>query len=274
MFSPDELSSNQLAFADGVGQPPWVVEILNEEVCHAWLQGYTETGRNALLATYEAFAPINTSLLAQHLKHRRLKLAAGHSVLRSINYLITSLGWNNTYTHQNPGLISAMLELQDPSVHVYTPADATRASAVLQKMLDGTGQANFLVASKHSMPSHPADTIPAEIEHGIAIWKHLTDPGDPGIVLASAGDIPARELSAAAGLLRTRRPGLRIRYLHINDLTVLGPPATWPSGLSYASYRRRLRQSTTPTSDSSKSKPSATFTGSFSVRLTVRLTDR
>ena len=236
MFSPDELSSNRLAFADGAGQPPWVVEILNEEVCHAWLQGYTETGRNALLATYEAFAPINTSLLAQHLKHRRLKLAAGHSVLLSINYLITSLGWNNTYTHQNPGLISAMLELQDPSVHVYTPADATRAAAVLQKMLNGTGQANFLVASKHPVPLHPADTIPAEIEHGIAIWKHLTDPGEPDIVLASAGDIPARELSAAAGLLRTQRPSLHIRYLHINDLTVLGPPATWPSGLSDASY--------------------------------------
>ena len=66
-------------------------------------------------------------------------------------------------------------------------------------------------------------------------------------MLVSAGDVPARELSAAAGLLRMQRPSLRIRYVHINDLTVLGTPATWPSGLSDASYRSLFGQASIET---------------------------
>ncbi|WP_454314504.1 hypothetical protein [Streptomyces phaeoluteigriseus] len=74
MFSPDELASNRIDLTDEHGQPlPWVVEILSEEICHAWAQGYTETGRHALIVGYEAFAPITASLIQQQLKHRALR---------------------------------------------------------------------------------------------------------------------------------------------------------------------------------------------------------
>ncbi|MGO4429697.1 phosphoketolase, partial [Streptomyces sp. MCAF7] len=86
LFSPDEIASNRLQMSTDGALPPWATEILNEEICHGWLQGYTETGRDALLATYEAFAPVNTSLLVQHLKHRRLRYLTGQGGLPSVNY--------------------------------------------------------------------------------------------------------------------------------------------------------------------------------------------
>ncbi|MFE9308174.1 phosphoketolase [Streptomyces sp. NPDC006706] len=243
LFSPDESASNRLRLAADGGDgpmPEWASEILNEEICHAWLQGYTETGRDALLATYEAFAAVNTSVLVQHLKHRSARTATGAGGLANVNYLITSLGWRNTYTHQNPGLVSAMLETENPTVHVYTPADATRAAAVLTVMLAGRDQANFLLADKHHTLAFPPDTFREELTSGAAIWTHLSTPSPehPDIVLASAGDVAARELSAAAGQLAAARPDVRIRYVHINDLTVLGPPGTWPAALPDGAFDR------------------------------------
>ncbi|MFK0142649.1 phosphoketolase family protein [Streptomyces murinus] len=241
LFSPDEAASNRLHLAETGNDrlPQWASEILNEEICHAWLQGYTETGRDALLATYEAFAAVNTSLLVQHLKHRRAR-NSGVGGLANINYLLTSLGWRNTYTHQNPGLVSAMLETEDPTVHIYTPADSTRAAAVLAAMLTGLGRANFLIADKHHTLTFPPDTLHEELSSGAAIWPHLSTPGleCPDIVLASAGDVAARELSAAAGQLAVIRPDAGIRYVHINDLTVLGPPDTWTAALSDDDFAR------------------------------------
>ncbi|MGW1044386.1 phosphoketolase family protein [Streptomyces sp. NPDC002547] len=238
LFSPDELASNRLVVTTDDALPPWATEILNEEICHGWLQGYTETGRDALLATYEAFAPVNTSLLVQHLKHRRLRYLTGQGGLPSVNYLITSLGWRNTYTHQNPGLVSSMLETEDGFVHVYTPADATRAAAVLAAMLAGHDRVNFLITDKHPGPAFPPAPFRDELTDGAAVWPHLSHHGRPHLVLASAGDIPARELTAAATLLRRSHPEIKIRYLHVNDLAVLGPAPHWPYALDERTFTR------------------------------------
>ncbi|MGX1545162.1 phosphoketolase family protein [Streptomyces adustus] len=238
LFSPDEIASNRLELSADGSLPPWAVEILNEEICHGWLQGYTETGREALLATYEAFAPVNTSLLVQHLKHRRLRHLTGQSGLPSVNYLITSLGWRNTYTHQNPGLVSSMLETEDGSVHVYTPADTRRAAAVLAVMLAGHDRVNFLITDKHPGPAFPSDPLRDELTDGAAVWPHLSHRGRPHLILASAGDIPARELIGAVTLLHRSHPETKIRYLHVNDLAVLGPAPHWPHALDERTFTR------------------------------------
>ncbi|MFD8965789.1 phosphoketolase [Streptomyces sp. NPDC059568] len=222
LFSPDEIASNRLRLSEGNTLPPWASEVLNEELCHGWLQGYTETGRDALLATYEAFAPVNTSLLVQHRKHLRLRNAVGETGLPSVNYLITSLGWRNTYTHQNPLLASSMLELGDPAVHVYTPADSHRAAAVMEAMLTSRDQMNLLIADKHLGPLFPTATLRMELDRGAAHWPHASSRDNPDIVLASAGEVPARQLVQAAQILREAH-GVRLHYVHVNDLSALAP---------------------------------------------------
>ncbi|WP_424892250.1 phosphoketolase [Streptomyces sp. XH2] len=243
LFSPDELASNRIDVRDATGHtPPWVVEVLNEELCHAWAQGYTETGRRALIATYEAFAPIATSLITQQLKHRAARRHAGLPPLPSIVYLLTSLGWHNTYTHQNPALTSALLATGDPSVHVLTPADPARTAAALTFALRKLDRCTLVIAGKHPLTHHPQDTIEEEIRHGIAPWPHLTHPGttEPDLVLASAGDLPAHQLTALARRLRARRPELRLRYLHIHDLTALAEPGTHPLALTDEAFTRHF----------------------------------
>ncbi|QDL73819.1 phosphoketolase [Streptomyces malaysiensis subsp. malaysiensis] len=256
LFSSDEIASNRLQLSADGSLPPWAAEILNEEICHGWLQGYTETGRDALLATYEAFAPVNTSLLIQHLKHRRLRYLTGQGGLPSVNYLITSLGWRNSYTHQNPGLVSSMLESEDGFVHVYTPADATRAAAVLALMLAGRDRVNFLITDKHPGPSFSPAPFRDELTDGAAVWPHLSHRGLPDLVLASAGDVPARELTSAATLLRRSHPEVKVRYLHINDLAVLGPAPRWPYALTNQTFSR-LFGTDTPVLMAVPTRPSA-----------------
>jgi xylulose-5-phosphate/fructose-6-phosphate phosphoketolase len=233
LFSPDELASNRIHLAGPDGHlPSWVTEVLNEELCHAWAQGYTETGRHAAVVTYEAFAPITTSLICQQLKHRAARRAAGLPELPSIVYLLTSLGWHNTFTHQNPGLISAVLATGDPAVRVLTPADPARAAAALTFALRKLGRASIVIAGKHPLTHHPIEPLDDELRHGAAIWPHLSDPGQPDLVLVSAGDLPAHQLTALAARLRRHHPALRLRYVHIHDLTALGDPRIWPRALS------------------------------------------
>jgi xylulose-5-phosphate/fructose-6-phosphate phosphoketolase len=232
LFSPDELDSNRLPLADEHGHlPSWAVEVLNEELCHAWAQGYTETGRHALIAGYEAFAPITASLIVQQLKHRAARRHAGLPELPSLVYLLTSLGWHNTFTHQNPGLISTLIAAADPTLRLLFPADVARTAATLTFALRKLGRASIITASKHPLTRHPLTTLADELRHGAAIWPHLSDAGRPDLVLASAGDVPAHQLSALATQLR-QRAHLRLRYVHIHDLTVLGDPGLWPHALT------------------------------------------
>lgn len=98
-------------------------------------------------------------------------------------------------------------------------------------MLTSRDQTNVLIASKHSLPHHPTNTLETELATGIALWPHLSSD-DPHIVLVSAGDVPARELTAAARTLTGQ--GVGVRYLHLHDLTVLDPDV--PHGLASGAY--------------------------------------
>ncbi|MFI9626442.1 phosphoketolase [Streptomyces sp. NPDC052042] len=241
LFSPDELASNRLDLTDEHGRlAPWAVEVLSEELCHAWAQGYTETGRHALVATYEAFAPITLSLIQQQLKHRAVRRHTGLAPLPSLVYLMTSLGWHNTFTHQNPSLTSALLASGDPTLHVLTPADPARTAAALTFALRKLDRCTLVVAGKHTQLHHPLESLDEELRHGIATWSHLTHPGsdEPDLILASAGDLPAEALTVLAQRLRTERPDLRLRYVHVHDLTALAEDGTRPLALAPAAFAR------------------------------------
>jgi xylulose-5-phosphate/fructose-6-phosphate phosphoketolase len=237
VFSPDELASNRIELT-ATAAPGWVIEVLNEELCHAWAQGYQATGRRGLVISYEAFAPITASLLAQQLLAHRLAAAAGHPPTPSLVYLLTSLGWHNTITHANPGLIDIAIGTADPTVHVYLPADAARAAAALTLAVRKLGRASLIIASKHPMPTHPLNRIEAELRDGYAVWPHIADDPAPELVMVSIGDIAARELTQAASALTTTRPATRLRYLHIHDLTSLGGPGRRDAAIPAADFER------------------------------------
>lgn len=236
VFSPDELASNRIEL--GAADSGWTIEVLNEELCHAWAQGYQATGGRGVVVSYEAFAPITASLLAQQLLAHRLAAAAGRAPTPSLVYLLTSLGWHNTITHANPGLIDIAIAAADPSVHIYLPADAARTAAALTFAVRKLGRASLVIASKHPMPTHPHTTVEAELRDGYAVWTHIADEPDPEIVLVSIGDIAAHELTRAAAAVTATQPAARLRYLHIHNLTSLGAPGHRDAAIPAADFER------------------------------------
>lgn len=226
LFSPDELNSNRLGSLAGY---PWCHEVLAEETLLAWLAGWTATGRRGLLIAYEAFASLFAAGLISQLKHRRLMSSA----LPSLNVLLTSYGWHNTYTHGDPSLATTLLGVADPTVRVLTPADPMRLALVLDQVLDSRGRLNVVIAGKHSQAAHPTATIGEELTRGLAIWPQFSDPGEPDLTVVCCGDLAADVTTQAVPPIQEAL-GKRVRLVNVADLTVLGNPITWPAGLTTA----------------------------------------
>jgi xylulose-5-phosphate/fructose-6-phosphate phosphoketolase len=239
LFSPDELRSNRIDLETEGSLPGWVTEVLNEELCHLWLQGYLESGRAGLFVSYEAFATVNASLLSQYLKHRSVARGCGDPAVPSLNYLLTSLGWNNVYSHQNPGLVSSLVDTEDPNVRVYTPADPTRVASVLATALQSTGRLNVIVAGKYPHPPGPTDTLAEESRFGAAVWPDRSDDEEePDLVLAAAGDLAVRQVSEGLAQLRDRFPATRFRFVNVAELTALGDPDLRTHAVSSVHFSR------------------------------------
>jgi xylulose-5-phosphate/fructose-6-phosphate phosphoketolase len=233
VFSPDELGSNRLG---AMVDMPFVNEVLAEEVLLEWMAGWTASGRRGILISYEAFASLMVPGLISYLKQRRL---ATSPRLPSLNVLLTSYGWHNTYTHGDPSAMTALLGTCDPSLRVLTPADPLRLAVTLNSCLASTGRVNIVIAGKHDAARFAVDTLEAEIVEGLAMWPQLSDPGEPDLTIVTAGDLPARTVAGCVTELRVQHR-CRIRVVNLADLTVLGSPAIWPHGLSDAGINRHL----------------------------------
>jgi xylulose-5-phosphate/fructose-6-phosphate phosphoketolase len=252
---PDELASNKLdelltvtdrAYAwpvpdtaEQVGPGGRVMEVLSEHLCQGWLEGYLLTGRHGLFPCYEAFASIVDSMVNQYAKF--LKMSAEvpwRAPVASLNYLLTSEGWrqeHNGYSHQGPGFINNLLSKKASVSRVYLPPDANTLLVTLRHCLESTGRINLVVAGKNETAQW-LDLAAAE-EHcragaGVWAWASIDGGADPDVVLACAGGIPTVEVLAAADLLRTRAPELRVRVVNVVDLLTLAAPGHHPHGMS------------------------------------------
>lgn len=219
VFSPDELNSN--------GVPARLLsrvvgEVLNEEVCHLWLQGYVMSGRRGLAIEYEAFASVAVPWLRQFAKTLALcRQADRWSTTPALVYLLTSLGWRNSYTHQDPGAVLGLLEHAPCPVRVLSPADPRRLQAVLTRCLASSDEIAVVTADKYSTTCYPMDSLDAELELGIAVWPSRTDPGVPDVTLLVAGDVAAASATVACDDLRREMPGVRIQWVCLLDLGAL-----------------------------------------------------
>jgi len=113
------------------------------------LQGYIQTGRDGLYVTYEAFAPITASLISQYYKFLKISnYCRWRPQIPSLKYILTSLGWRNTYTHQNPDLLNTLLSKTDGLVDVYFPSDANQTLACFIEMLSRKNSIQVSVVGK------------------------------------------------------------------------------------------------------------------------------
>jgi xylulose-5-phosphate/fructose-6-phosphate phosphoketolase len=256
LFCPDETNSNRLtpvfdvesrclvaprlSTDDHVSPDGRVMEILSEHNCEGWLEGYLLTGRHGLFATYEAFAMVSASMAVQHTKW--LEAAADLSwrePVASLNVLLTSTCWRNDhngFSHQGPGLIDTILTKRGNVARVYLPPDANCLLSIADHCFRSRDCVNLIVIDKQPQPQWLG--IEEARQHctaGASTWAWAGsahgDPGDPDVVLASAGDIPTMELLAAAQMLRDHVPDLSFRVVNVVDLMSLFLPDVHPHGM-------------------------------------------
>ncbi|MGC4897337.1 phosphoketolase family protein [Micromonospora sp. DT31] len=254
LFGPDEVASNRLGAAFevtdrafvGAGVPGddhlspdgRVMEVLSEHLCQGWLEGYLLTGRHGIFTSYEAFIHIVDSMVNQHAKW--LKVTRGipwREPVASLNYLLSSHVWrqdHNGFSHQDPGFIDHVVNKKAEVVRVYLPPDGNTLLSTMDHCLRSRQYVNVVVAGKQPSPNWLSmDEAIQHCRRGLGIWDWASsdDGTEPDVVLACAGDVPTLETLAAAELLRTHLPSLKVRVVNVVDLMRLQPPSEHPHGL-------------------------------------------
>ncbi|MCF4998419.1 phosphoketolase [Pseudomonas syringae] len=253
LFGPDETASNRLDAVYEVSAKVWmerlepddinlatdgrVMEILSEQVCEGWLEGYLLTGRHGLLSCYEAFIHIIDSMVNQHAKW--LKTAAEvkwRKPVASLNLLLTSHVWrqdHNGFSHQDPGFLDLVANKKSDLIRIYLPPDANCLLCVADHCLKSRDYINVIVAGKQPQWQWlDSDAAIVHCQAGIGRWAWACCHDQaPDVVMACAGDVPTLETLAAVTLLRDYVPDLRVRVINVVDLMVLQPSSQHPHGL-------------------------------------------
>ncbi len=254
IMGPDETASNRLSAVFDETNRAWdaqtlpgddhlspdgrVMEVLSEHLCQGWLEGYLLTGRHGLFNCYEAFIHIIDSMFNQHAKWlKTTNHIPWRAPIASLNYLLSSHVWrqdHNGLSHQDPGFIDHVVNKKAEVVRVYLPPDTNTLLSVADHCLRSRHYVNVIVAGKQPALTYLSiDEAIAHCTRGLGIWAWAgnTD-GEPDVVLACAGDTPTLETVAAADLLRTHLPELKVRVINVVDLMRLEPDTEHPHGLS------------------------------------------
>ena len=258
IFGPDETASNRLQAVFDVTDKQWnaellgsevddhlaragrVVEMLSEHQCQGWLEGYLLTGRHGLFNCYEAFIHIIDSMFNQHAKWLKVTdRIPWRRPIASLNYLLSSHVWrqdHNGFSHQDPGFIDHVVNKSASVVRVYLPADANTLLSTYDHCLRSRQYVNVVVAGKQPAPNFlTMEQAIAHCTRGLGIWEWAGTEvlgTDPDVVLAAAGDVPTLEALAAADILRTHLPELKVRFVNVVDLMRLQDHTEHPHGLS------------------------------------------
>ena len=254
LMGPDETASNRLSGVFATTDRAWdaalvpgddhlapdgrVMEVLSEHLCQGWLEGYLLTGRHGLFNCYEGFIHIVDSMFNQHAKWLKTsRQIPWRAPIASLNYLLSSHVWrqdNNGFSHQDPGFMDHVINKKAEVVRVYLPPDANTLLSVADHCLRSRDYVNVIIAGKQPALTYlTIDEAVAHCTRGLGIWSWASnDDGEPDVVLACCGDIPTLETLAAADLLRTHLPDLKVRVVNVVDLMRLEPPSEHPHGLS------------------------------------------
>lgn len=240
-FSPDETTSNKFDAVYDVEKRAWgdltirnddlpeaaggrIIEMLSENVLFSVMTGHLMNGEQAMMGSYEAFFPIITSQLLQHMKFiKQAKAVKWRRDLPAVNLLSTSTCWrqdHNGYTHQSPALISTLLSVPSNLANCIFPVDDVAAEEAFRFMIGSRNVVNLTTFNKVEMPryidSHHAKFL---FDNGGASLYQFASDDDPDFIFTAAGDIATRETIEAIKILRHDLPALKLRFVGINALS-------------------------------------------------------
>lgn len=237
-FSPDETTSNKFdeifeieKRAWGNLKPePWdlpespngrIIEMLSENVLFSTMTGHLMNGEKAMMGSYEAFFPIITAQLLQHIKFiKQSKNVSWRQELPAVNLLSTSTCWrqdHNGFTHQSPALISTLLSVPSNLANCIFPIDDESAAYYYDFMINSTNVVNITTFDKNDRPRY---VNPEDRDRLLGKGAFALRPEDnPDFVFTACGDIVAHEAIEAIKILNQDLPELKIRLIYINALS-------------------------------------------------------
>ena len=259
IFGPDETASNRLSSLfditdrtstaeilksdDHISPDGRVMEVLSENLCEGWLEGYLLTGRHGLFSCYEAFIHIVDSMFNQHAKWLKVsRRIPWRRPIASLNYLLTSHVWrqdHNGFSHQDPGFIDHVVNKKADVIRVYLPPDANTLLSVTDHCLRSRNYVNVIIAGKQ--PELQWLDMDSAVKHctaGLGIWEWASNDNgqEPDVVMACCGDVPTLETLASVEIVRKHLPEIKIRVINIVDLMTLQSQSEHPHGLSDKEY--------------------------------------
>lgn len=240
-FSPDETTSNHFGKIFDVEKRAWgdlsketwdlpespdgrIVEMLSENVLFSTMTGHLMNGEQAMMGSYEAFYPIITSQILQHLKFvKQAREVEWRDAMPAVNLLSTSTCWrqdHNGFTHQSPALMSTLLTLPTNLSNCLFPVDDVAVEAAFEFMLSSRDVVNLMTFNKTEVPRY-IDSSHAKFQYengGASIFQFASDD-KPDFVMTAAGDIQTTETLEAMKILRRDLPGIRLRFVGITALS-------------------------------------------------------
>lgn len=240
-FSPDETTSNRFGKVFEIEKRAWgdlrreawdlpsspdgrIIEMLSENVLFSTMTGHLMSGEQAMMGSYEAFYPIITSQILQHLKFiKQSREVTWREELPAVNLLSTSTCWrqdHNGFTHQSPALISTLLTLPTNLCNCLFPVDDVAVETAFNFMLASRDVVNLTTFNKTEVPRY-IDSKHAEFQYengGASIYEFASDE-NPDFVMTAAGDIQTHETLEAMKILRKDLPGIKLRFVGITALS-------------------------------------------------------
>lgn len=239
-FSPDETTSNRMQQVYDVTDRAWtrevkawdknlapdgkVIEMLSENTLFAVLAGHILSGGKGAMTSYEAFLPIISSQLDQHLKFlKQSKEVSWRPYYNALNILSTSC-WqrqdHNGYTHQNPALITSLLSKPSNLANCFFPVDDNAAEAAWKYMYNSKNVVNLATFNKNPQPRW-IDSNHADFQltnGGASVFQFASDDA-PWVIVAGIGDLPTQEALEGIKLAKEKYPELKIRFVNIAALS-------------------------------------------------------
>lgn len=240
-FSPDETTSNRLSAVFEASDRAWtrtiekwdqhlapngrIIEMLSENTLFAVLAGHILSGGRGCMTSYEAFLPIVSSQLDQHLKFLKQSSEFDwRNDVQALNILSTSC-WqrqdHNGYTHQNPALISSLLSKPSNLVNCFFPVDDVAAAVAWDYMNRCKNVVNLTTFNKNEQPRW-IDVNHARYQlqdgHGCSVFQFASDD-NPDVIVTAIGDISTNEALEGIKLAKAEVPELRVRFIGIAALS-------------------------------------------------------
>ena len=203
-------------------KPGQIIEILSENVCQGLLQGLLIGGGMGIFVSYEAFLPIISSMIIQYMKYL---LQMNYSVFKfdiaPMIIVSTSLGWRNTFSHQQPSFYTDFIQKGFNFVHIFFPADSNVLNVVFEKILEKKNTVNIISISKTNIRTVFSLSAAKKLKTcGYLMkeyWRHQKIDEEADIILCSVGDINTTECQFAIDIV-TKYKSYKIKLVSLIDL--------------------------------------------------------